>query len=526
MNQIKVLDCTLRDGGYCNNWEFGQKNIQKILNGLVDSGLDIIECGFFSDKIFFNPDVSKYNDFEQLRNLIPTNHDDTLFVIMINYGEVDFSSLPDCENTPIDGIRLAFHKKNSEAALEAGKIIIEKGYKLFLQPMVSLCYTDEEFLSLVYKANELKPYAFYIVDSFGEMKRRDLTRLFYLLENNLLEDILVGFHSHNNMQLAYSNAQKLIEMQTSRNLIVDSSVYGMGRGAGNLNTELFTEYLNEVRSTKYDIKPLLNIIDEVLSFFYQQKTWGYSLPNYLSALHSAHPNYAFYLDERKTLTIESMNEIFLRMESEKKYEYDKNYIENLYLQYMATGKTQEQHKSELEKLLQNKEVLLIGPGKSAEEEKEKICNFSKSNSIVVFSINYDYPYYDTNFVFISNMRRFKEFPKDKHNKCIITANIMSDDVYLQTKYKDLLNDIEIVKDNAVLMAVRFLINFGVKKIRLAGIDGYSHDFSANYVNSSMTMVTEIARLDAMNQGISTVLSNYKKEINISFLTTEKYIHIN
>jgi 4-hydroxy 2-oxovalerate aldolase len=328
------------------------------------------------------------------------------------------------------------------------------------------------------------------------------------------------------MQLAYSNAQKLIEMQTSRNLIVDSSVYGMGRGAGNLNTELFTEYLNEVRSTKYDIKPLLNIIDEVLSFFYQQKTWGYSLPNYLSALHSAHPNYAFYLDERKTLTIESMNEIFLRMESEKKYEYDKNYIENLYLQYMATGKTQEQHKSELEKLLQNKEVLLIGPGKSAEEEKEKICNFSKSNSIVVFSINYDYPYYDTNFVFISNMRRFKDFPKDKHNKCIITANIMSDDVYLQTKYKDLLNDIEIVKDNAVLMAVRFLINFGVKKIRLAGIDGYSHDFSANYVNSSMTMVTEIARLDAMNQGISTVLSNYKKEINISFLTTEKYIHIN
>ena len=125
--------------------------------------------------------------------------------------------------------------------LEACRTVKEKGYKVFVQAMVSVAYTDEEFLELISKVNELEPYAFYIVDSFGMMKRKDLTRLFYIVEHNLKQSIWIGFHSHNNMQLAYSNAQSLVDMQTKRNIIIDSSVYGMGRGACNLNTELFVQ---------------------------------------------------------------------------------------------------------------------------------------------------------------------------------------------------------------------------------------------------------------------------------------------
>lgn len=121
----------------------------------------------------------------------------------------------------------------------------KKGYKVFVQPMVSLNYTDEEFLSLIQLVNHIKPYAFYIVDSFGMMNKKNLIRLFYLVEHNLDESIWIGFHSHNNKQLAYSNAQCLIDTQTARNLIIDSSIFGMGRGAGNLNTELIVEYLND-----------------------------------------------------------------------------------------------------------------------------------------------------------------------------------------------------------------------------------------------------------------------------------------
>lgn len=525
MNTISVLDCTLRDGGYCNQWQFGETNIRRIIKSLSDSYINIVECGFLTNRVKYDSEFSKFTTINELNSVISNSTTSTLYVAMSNFGEYDFSTLPEYSGNGVCGLRLAFHKKNAKEALKQARIIITKGYKLFLQPMVSLCYSDEEFLDLINVANDLNPYAFYIVDSFGEMKSKDLTRLFYMIEHNLSDNIFIGFHSHNNMQLAYSNAQKLVEMQTSRNLIIDSSVFGMGRGAGNLNTELFTEYLNECRNTNYDIKPLLTIIDEVLNRFYQQKNWGYSLPNYLSALHSAHPNYAFYLDDRKTLTVESMNEIFLRMDDEKKYEFDKNYIETLYLQYMATGKTLEVHKTELQEKLKGKEILLIGPGRTAEVEKEKICDYARNKNVVPISINYNYPYCETNFVFISNMRRFREFPSDKRAKCIITSNIICDDVYLQTKYKDLLNDIEVVRDNAGLMAIKFLMAYGVSKITLAGIDGYSHDVDSNYVNNSMAFITETSRLEAMNKGMGEVLNFYKKKVDISFLTTPKFIKL-
>ena len=155
-------------------------------------------------------------------------------------------------------------------AAELSRQIKAKGYKVFVQAMVSLSYSDEEFLAMIRMMNEIEPYAFYIVDSFGMMKKKNLIRLFYMVENNIKDGIWIGFHSHNNMQLAYSNAQSLVDAQTNRNLIIDSSIYGMGRGAGNLNTELFVEYLNENADGKYNLKPLLNVIDEILNDFYQK----------------------------------------------------------------------------------------------------------------------------------------------------------------------------------------------------------------------------------------------------------------
>ena len=349
------------------------------------------------------------------------------------------------------------------------------------------------------------------------MKRKDLTRLFYLVEHNLSPAIRTGFHSHNNMQLAYSNAQRLAELQSSRDLIIDSSVYGMGRGAGNLNTELFTEYLNESRGAGYDIKPLLGIIDEVLAGFYQQKSWGYSLPNYLSALHSAHPGYAFYLDDRKTLTVEGMNEIFLRMDEGRKYEFDRSYIEGLYVSYMAAGRTYEEHRAELVALLEGKEVLLIGPGKSSGIRKEEIAGYARREDVVSISVNFDYPHCETDFVFISNMRRFREFPKEKMAKCIVTSNIPADGVYLQTKYRDLLNEVEAVRDNAGLMAMKFLMQCGIKKVTLAGFDGYSHDRSRNYAEKTLSVIMNDAVMDAINAGMKQVIGMFRKSICISFL---------
>ena len=117
----------------------------------------------------------------------------------------------------------------------------------------------------------------------------------------------------------------------------------MGRGAGNLNTELLVEYLNDNIGTSYTFKPLLTIIDEILNPFYQQNYWGYSLPNYLSAKHNTHPDYAGYLDAKKTLTVENMDEIFSMMDDAKRVNYDKEYIECL----LYTSLDQDWRKNEM-----------------------------------------------------------------------------------------------------------------------------------------------------------------------------------
>lgn len=525
MGNIKVLDCTLRDGGYCNQWQFGFDNIKTIVSGLTESGIDIIECGFLTNRVEYNPDISKFSTIGEVSNVIPSDRKESMYVCMMNFGEYELEAIPPYDGTSVDGIRVAFHKKNMHEAIELCYGLKEKGYAVFMQAMVSLSYTDEEFLELIRLSNELNPYAFYIVDSFGVMKRKDLIRLFYEVEHNLKNGIIIGYHSHNNLQLAYSNAQALVDIRTNKDIVLDSSIFGMGRGAGNLNTELFVEYLNDTIGSHYVLKPLLTIVDEILNDFYQQNYWGYSLPNYLSAKHNAHPNYAGWLDARKTLTIDNMDDIFMLMDDEKKKEYDKGYIESLYESYLATGQVHETHLSELENKFCGKEVLIIAPGSSSKRERDKVINCAKQENVISISINFDYQEYDTDYIFLSNLRRFRALNDTKRSKCIVTSNIPSLGVYLQTRYKDLLNDVEAVRDNAGLMLIKFLINMKVSKIYIAGIDGYDLDTSKNFVDKKMAFVTTKDTFEAMNEGLMKVMKEFKKQITIEYVTTPQFIKI-
>lgn len=525
MENVNILDCTLRDGGYCNQWRFGKNNIIKIINGLVEAGINIIECGFFTNKVQYNTEIAKFTTMEEIAEILPRNRQNKLFVCLINYGEYEPDEIPQYDGTSLDGFRIAFHKKDMVSALEFCKKIKQKGYKVFVQPMVSLNYSDEEFLELIRTVNEFEPYAFYIVDSFGVMKQKDLVRLFYMVEHNLKESITIGYHSHNNMQLAYSNAQALVDIRKKRNMIIDSSIFGMGRGAGNLNTELFVEYLNDNFSTNYILKPLLTIIDEILNPFYQQNYWGYSLPNYLAARYNTHPNYAGYLDAKKTLTVENMDDIFSMMDEEKRSVYDKNYIEKLYIKYMDTGNVQEAHLAELREMLRGKKVLIIAPGRSSIEERDKVVAYAEQKDLVTIGINFDYTEIDTDFIFLSNFRRFRELDETKHEKCIVTSNIPAVDVYLQTNYHNLLNNNEAVQDNAGMMLIKYLIQLNVVKVYVAGIDGYSLDAIQNFVDPQMSFFAEKATFEAMNQGMIQALQEFKKQIEIEFVTTPKYILI-
>ena len=523
MPNIKILDCTLRDGGYNNSWRFGQNCIKSVISGLVEAKMDFIECGYLSNKYEYQKDSTIYRYISDVNSFLVDIIQNSNYIVMINYGEYRVEDIPLCKTGKIKGLRVAFHKKDMVEAIAFCKSLKEKGYLVFVQPMVSLSYTDEEFVKLIQAVNKIDPYAFYIVDSFGIMKRNDLTRLFYIVDHNLNQGINIGYHSHNNLQLAYSNAQMMADFNTNRSIIIDASVYGMGRGAGNLNTELFVEHLNDIHGTDYSIKPLLSIIDNYLSDFFQQNSWGYSLPNYLSAKHNAHPNYATYLDEKKTLTYEAIDEIFALMKNNKKNSFDKNYIELLYTKYLERGNAQESNLSNLLIRLRSKTILLIAPGKSSFDERDKISEFINREHPIVISVNFDYSECSADFIFLSNLRRFSNLEINRKRCSIVTSNIPAVDAYAKIKYSSLLNNQDAVQDNAGLMLIKFLIQSQVKKIYLAGMDGYSVDSSQNYMDKMLTIYTNKAHAEAMNYGMNQVLSEFSRQIDIKFLTTPRFI---
>ena len=192
-----------------------------------------------------------------------------MFVATIAYGEISAEEIVPHQLGYIDGIRLTFHNSECEDTKRLAKDLMGKGYKVFIQPVGSTSYQDDELLALINDVNILNPYAFYIVDTLGSMYKNDLLRKFFLVEYNLNKDICFGFHSHNNLQLSFANAMTLLELHTDRHIIIDSSIFGMGRGAGNLNTELITHYINSNIENRYDLVAILELIDDVILPIYK-----------------------------------------------------------------------------------------------------------------------------------------------------------------------------------------------------------------------------------------------------------------
>lgn len=518
MKSISVLDCTLRDGGYVNNWNFGYKEKCDITKALIGAGVDIIECGFLSETKKSEKDLSIYSSIDAINETLPSSLSNSRVVCMVNYGEYEIAHLQEYCGFGVAGIRLAFHKKDLKESLEMARKIKEKGYLVFLQPMLTLNYSDSEFVDLIKESNQIEPYAFYIVDSFGTIQRKDMVRFFYIIENNLKSGIKIGFHSHNNLQMAFLNAQALVDIQSQRELIVDSSIHGMGRGAGNLNTELLIHFLNENYEKTYAVRLLLEIEDTVISNIYDEHTWGYSIPNYLSAINLCHPNYAMALDDKKTLTIDDMAEIFQLMHEDKKAEFDMAYLESLYQHYMVSNKKQMDKKiNGLIEKIKGKSVLVIAAGKSIISSKSVIDKYLWDENVLCISVNFEYSE-DMDYIFVGNRRRFLDIDKVVKAEFIVTSNIETNMECYHVDYQTLKNDNVVVGDNSGLMLLRFLIDSGAQRILVAGMDGYTYDSDANFADEKMKTHTRREYVDMMNQGMSEVIRAYEKEAVIDFLT--------
>lgn len=316
-DKIRILDCTLRDGGYVNNWEFDADTARHIIEGLYQSGIRSIEIGILGGGGI--PQKStKFSDFAEICSLLADRHMDCRYAVMVNQSEIAGFDFPmRCENT-VDIVRVAFYKNELVKAAESAKMLKDKGYEVFMQAMATFMYSDTELEQLIARVNIIKPKAFYMVDSFSNLYTEDVRHMKNIVLKCLDHDIDFGFHAHNNIQMAYANTVEFMKTETGRTLYVDGSIFGMGRGAGNVPTELLMEYLNK-HGAEYSILSILDISEKYIKPIFEKNYWGYSHPYYLTASKDMNSVYSWYFMSHGIEEIVKLNGLLEKIEIENRY---------------------------------------------------------------------------------------------------------------------------------------------------------------------------------------------------------------
>lgn len=333
---IQLLDCTLRDGGIVIDFNFGEERMQEIKQCLENSGVEYIECGYINEKKGSKSGRTCFDNEQSIKDalLYSGKKAGVNYLAMIDYGTFDLNNLCPADEKGIDGIRFAFHKENVKDALKQASIIIDKGYDLYLQPMVTIRYTDEELRDLITYCNTnlSEAKAFYIVDSFGQMDNMTLLHKLEIADLYVSDKIKIGFHAHNNRQMAFSNAMTWMKYPAKHELMLDSSIMGMGKGAGNLCTELIMPLLI-AEGNHYTTVGIYEEINNYIAGLIKDTPWGYSLDYYLSSLYACTPSYIkiFTADER--VTTDDLINLLKNMPDEKRAACDRAFAKQYLMDY-------------------------------------------------------------------------------------------------------------------------------------------------------------------------------------------------
>lgn len=522
MNKIHLLDCTLRDGGYINDWRFGAQTIRGFSRKIAQTGIEVFEVGFLKGDRY-DPDRTVFPDVACVADSIAPKQPGLMYVGMLDMSApLPPERIPPCDGTSLDGIRVIFKKDRIALAREYCAAVQKLGYVLFVNFVGTDQYSDAEFVEAIETFNALSPYAMTVVDSFGLIKRRQFLHFVELADRHMRPGIVLGYHAHNNLQQAMGNAQALCEMDLPRELCIDACVFGMGRGAGNLNLELFAEYMNENYGTHYRIEPMLEIMDEYLNGIYREKFWGYSWPLYLSASTGCHPNYAIYLAEKNTLTVKSFHELLQQIPPEDKARFSREKAERYYRAYQENFMDDRASLDALSAVFAGKTVLLLAPGRSLLENADGILQAVQTAHPLVLAVNFTGMIVQPDYIFSSNMRRFVKIQGRTDAKCITTSNMrdctQSDHTVNFSSYACAAPEIF---DNSGLMALHLLEALRVRQVLLAGMDGYAPYRGGNYADHALEYTFEVDA-DTRNRLIAEELSAIGRRMPIRFLTPTQY----
>lgn len=491
--KLKVLDCTLRDGGYYNNWKFSKSQILEYLDSVHQSNIDFIEIGFrFFNK---NPDFGKlaFSDDNFIRTLGLKNK--IKYSVMIN--SIDLIKDKNLiltkkifkkkKQSKISTVRIAVNYNHIFDIVGHLNFLKKQGYSVIINLMQIHKITEIKLRDFLFFLKKNKIKVFYFADSFGSLKPNDVKKICLNVKKYWKNDF--GIHAHDNCGYALANT---LEAFNNGATFLDSTIMGMGRGAGNTSTESLIIELSNLGFKKYKTKPIYSLTNSFFKKLKQKYKWGSSIYYHLAAIKNIHPSYIQELLFDNRYKHDEIINIILNLSKIKNvYSYNSETIKKI------SKKEFNSKKINLSKFwCTDKNILILGQGKSVSLDKNKIIKFAKNNQCLVLSLNINQYFLNKqiDYYVVSDTKRYS---LDQHNyknleKIILPLNILEKFSYkknenlinynLETKQNTFhVNDKGCILPNELAIGYAIaLCKFGdAKKIYLAGFDGYDNNEELN-----------------------------------------------
>ncbi len=293
--EIKVLDCTIRDGGLMNNWMFTEDTVKNVYKALCKAGVDIMEIGYLSSEKSYSRKENgpwKFCAEKDIKRIIGDKKPPLKIGVMADIGRIEYKDIPKKSQSSIDIVRVACYAKDVDKALDLANHCMDKGFEAVVQLMAISKVIERELDEALNDLSKSDVSGVYIVDSFGALYCEEV-EAFVKKYIKALPGKTVGFHGHNMQQLAFSNTIEAIIHGAN---MLDATMFGIGRAAGNCPLELLMSFL---KNPKFDLKPVLDTIQSDIMPLYKDLQWGYHLPYAISGILNEHPREAMKIMNSK-----------------------------------------------------------------------------------------------------------------------------------------------------------------------------------------------------------------------------------
>jgi 4-hydroxy 2-oxovalerate aldolase len=509
--KIKIIDCTIRDGGHLNKWEFDPACVKASYYAAAKSGADYFEIGYRNPGPVKGLGVFGYSEDDFLRSFLEAPSDRCKLLVMIDAGKSDNSLFVRRTQSLVAGVRVAAYPYELEKSFGIIEKIHDLGYEVFLNLMASSELTKEHYDILGdWKRSDMLG-AVYFADSFGSFIPADITAQIRKLRESGFTKI--GFHGHNNLQMAFANTlQALADGATH----VDASIYGMGRGSGNLPMEVLIGYLEKQGQKQYNTMPVLEVIERFYTALYKQFDWGYKIRSLLGGLKNIHPYYVDEMFRRNVYTLEEMWNALDVIKNNCPVSFSSEKLDQALGQRFYAPLTAEKAKESFSMIsdqltilpaadavagrpftlagkFKNRKILIVGNGPSIVKCKDKIEKFIAKENAVVLGLNYLKHLYAPHYHMFVSRKRFIKYAGEVATQSELMVPAFFGEELVRQNYRGTAHYIEMVqaKDlqeaplegkvqrilylNVAIAALLTAYQMGASEIYAVGIDGYSDE---------------------------------------------------